>query len=210
MHAYTQLLWFSLYLLVSASFTGTASDKCISESECLTFDQHMDATIKAWDKYDKKMQVGKAPFIIFTTESKQMVRHQRVFVNQTLPSQSFPKYRFVTNEYDVTPDSGHGVRRPPINATADQVLLSAISSLKLQLMARVTIGNCCSHFHAIMHSYLSEGLGAANSSSFECLQENENPEFRLCCHQNRICQKKRDAEIRRFRNTSMAIHVLRV
>jgi hypothetical protein len=165
----------------------------------------MDATTKAWNNYEKKIKpTGKAPFIIFTTESKQMVRDQRVFMNQTLPNQPSPKYRFVTNGYDVTPDSGHGARRPPINATADEVMLSAVSSLKLQLMARLTIGNCCSGFHITMHSFLREGLGAASSSSFECLQENENPEYQLCCHKNRICQEKRDAEIR-----SMATHVLR-
>jgi hypothetical protein len=156
----------------------------------------MNATMHAWNKYEKKINTtGKAPFIIFTTESKQMVEDQTVFMNQSLSSSSQNKYRFVTNQYDVTPDSGHGVKRPPINATADQVMLSAVSSLKLQLMARLTIGNCCSGFHITMNSFLSEGLGAASSSSFECLQENENPEFRLCCHQNRICQEARDAAI---------------
>jgi hypothetical protein len=160
----------------------------------------MNVTMHAWNSYEKKIKTtGKAPFIIFTTESKQMVGDQAVFMNQSLSNSSQLKYRFVANRYDVIPDYGHGVRRPLINATADQVMLSAVSSLKLQLMARLTIGNCCSGFDITMNSFLSEGLGAASSSSFECLQENENPEFRLCCHQNRICQEVRDAEIQKFR-----------
>jgi hypothetical protein len=188
------------------SFLSIASDKCSRESECLTFDQHMNATMHAWNKYEKKINTtGKAPFIIFTTESKQMVEDQTVFMNQSLSSSSQTKYRFVTNQYDVTPDSGHGVKRPPSNATADQVMLSAISSLKLQLMARVTIGNCCSGFHVTMNSYLSEGLGAASSSSFECLQENENLEYRLCCFHAKSCLKARAKEIEKLRRNTTSI-----
>ena len=68
-----------------------------------------------------------------------------------------------------------------INVTADDVMLSTMTSLKMQLMTESTVGNCCSNFHKVMLEFLQNGCGAAKRNHFECLQDNENPEFRVCC-----------------------------
>jgi hypothetical protein len=67
---------------------------------------------------------------------------------------------------------------------------STIIALKMQLMAAITIANCCSGFHKLMGELLSRGCGAAKAKYFECLQENDNPEFRSCCQysSNNKCQ----------------------
>jgi hypothetical protein len=66
-------------------------------------------------------------------------------------------------------------------------MLSAMSSLKAQLLPRITIGNCCSNFHALLNDFLSEGCGAASDNTFLCLQEYEVPELRVCCGWHRQC-----------------------
>jgi hypothetical protein len=72
-------------------------------------------------------------------------------------------------------------------------MLSAISSLKAQLLPRITIGNCCSNFHTLLNDFLSEGCGAASDNTFLCLQENEDPILRVCCgwHKKCIAEKKK-------------------
>jgi hypothetical protein len=86
-----------------------------------------------------------------------MAKDQRISVNQ-MSSLPLPKYRFVTNDYHLTPDSGHALKRSPLNVTVGEMTLLAMSTLKLQLqlqlMASVTIGNCCSGYHITMKSYL--------------------------------------------------------
>jgi hypothetical protein len=84
-----------------------------------------------------------------------MAKDQRISVNQ-MSSIPLPKYRFVTNDYHLTPDSGHALKRSPLNVTVGEMTLLAMSTLKsqLQLMASVTIGNCCPGYHITMKSYL--------------------------------------------------------
>jgi hypothetical protein len=66
-------------------------------------------------------------------------------------------------------------------------MLSAMSSLKAQLLPRITIGNCCSNFHALLNDFLSEGCGAASENRFLCLQEYEDPALRVCCGWHKQC-----------------------
>jgi len=72
-------------------------------------------------------------------------------------------------------------------------MLSSISSLKLQLMARVSIGNCCSNFHAMLSDLMLAGCGAASDNKFMCLQEYDDPLLRVCCgwHKQCIANKKK-------------------
>ena len=70
-------------------------------------------------------------------------------------------------------------------------MLSAMSSLKAQLLPRVTIGNCCSNFHIMLNDFLSEGCGAASDNTFLCLQEYDDPLLRVCCGWHNDCKAKK-------------------
>jgi len=89
-------------------------------------------------------------------------------------------YSFVTNKYDVAPDSGY-INTVEPNISADDAMLSAISTLQLQLTAEISILNCCSGFHRLISAFLWEGTGSANQSTIHCLQEEEDPTLRICC-----------------------------
>lgn len=82
-----------------------------------------------------------------------------------------------------------------IVSDADSIMLSAISSLKAQLLPRMSIGNCCSNFHTLLNDFLSEGCGAASSNIFLCLQEYEDPRLRVCCGWHKKCMAEKIAAI---------------
>lgn len=112
--------------------------------------------------------------VILTTESPVILNaHNNYSMNASWPA------KFIVNEDDVGQNSGYpndfGAGR------ADDVMLSTVVALKMQLMSESTVGNCCSGFHKLMAEFLSRGCGASATNHFECLQENENPEFRSCC-----------------------------
>jgi len=186
-----------------------ASDKCIEESECLSFPQYMKVMSQTWHKHNSTikditsaqgMSHAHATSIVLTTESQSVLREKKLFEsNLTLKSQIPFDYNFVMNEHDVMQETGHPRDFMVLTAddvTADQVMLSAVSSLKAQLMAKFTVGNCCSNFHLLLFHFLQSGCGAARDNVGQCLQENEDAEFRLCCMWSKSdeCQAKAEAK----------------
>ena len=172
-----------------------ASDKCDKESECLTFYDHMKVASLEWRDYRKKLsQHPSIPVpVIFTTESSAMVKELEAFQSNTTFQQKLPyNYSFYTNEADVTPDTGFFSERS-YSFTADENMMSALVSLKLQMAARRTIANCCSNFHTLLGDFLAEGLGRLEENHFHCLQEEDrDPRLRVCCgwHADCIREKK--------------------
>jgi hypothetical protein len=77
-------------------------------------------------------------------------------------------------------------------------MLSAVSSLMLQLYPRISIGNCCSNFHTLLNDFLSDGCGAASDNTFVCLQEYKDPRLRVCCGWFKDCKAGRQAEIKKL------------
>jgi hypothetical protein len=67
--------------------------------------------------------------------------------------------------------------------------------LKLQMLPRVTLANCCSNFHILLNDFLMEGLGAAASNDFTCFQELPDPELRICCGWHKDCIASRAAAL---------------
>ena len=121
--------------------------------------------------------------IILTTESPDILNaHRNYTINSSWP------FEFIVNDADVGQNSG----RPGDfgKGRADEVMLSTILALKMQLMAESVVLNCCSGFHKLMGEFLSRGCGASHTNHFECLQESEKPEFRMCCQhsQSEKCQ----------------------
>ena len=186
-----------------------ASDKCSSgESECLSFEKYMNLMDYTWDKQKSKL-VGTStgsqfhslkPSIILTSESSSMHKAQEDFVNHRNHSLLF---HFIKNEFDLQQGSGNpsnfwddpqsvvtslSVQKPQekqrnhtTTTTMDDIMLSSISSLQVQLHARYTVGNCCSNFHSLLFDFIKGGCGVNHDHVAECLQDNELPEFRICC-----------------------------
>jgi hypothetical protein len=90
------------------------------------------------------------------------------------------------------------------NMTADEIMLSAVSSLKFQLLPRMTLGNCCSNFHVLLADLLAVGCGAAQENTFRCMQENEDPRLRICCGWQGWCKDAKQRAIeQKFSNITM-------
>jgi len=178
-----------------------ASDKCLVESECLSFPQYMRLMGQIWNVHEASHGLSNASTsIVLTTESKTVLEDKKRFeTNQTLRDQVPFDYNFVMNEHDVMQETGlpnDFMKNTAAEITADQIMLSAVSSLKAQLMAKFTVGNCCSNFHLLLFDFLQDGCGAAQDNISQCLQDNEDPEFRLCCQwtKNDECQAKAEAK----------------
>eukprot|EP00521_Asterionellopsis_glacialis_P016012 CAMPEP_0195309498 /NCGR_PEP_ID=MMETSP0707-20130614/38767_1 /TAXON_ID=33640 /ORGANISM="Asterionellopsis glacialis, Strain CCMP134" /LENGTH=273 /DNA_ID=CAMNT_0040373795 /DNA_START=1285 /DNA_END=2106 /DNA_ORIENTATION=- len=175
-----------------------ASDKCIKESECLSFDQYMKLMGQIWKKNEGALQ-GAAD-IVLTSESEQILAEKEKYeTNATLKSLVPFDYRFITNDGDVMQGTGNpnNFAANLINETsADDIMLSAITSLKTQLKAGFSVGNCCSNFHNLIFDFLRDGCGAAEENWSQCLQENEDPELRVCCQWTKTdeCLKKKESK----------------
>ena len=181
-----------------------SSDKCFRESECLTFDRYMqivrnaslrNGSFPSWLKKE-----GKRRHIILTSESKEILQARHRYN----ADENFP-FTLIANDNDVAQGTGNPMYYEQMasrNITADDIMLSTMSSISMQLMATWTVGNCCSNFHKLMLDFLSRGCGAAQKNYFECLQDNENPEFRLCCQwsTNHECKRMKFARQTAVRN----------
>ena len=59
-----------------------------------------------WQQHQNLTGTAVHPTVVFTTESKNMVKEQQTFVAENI-EQKFPfNFTFVTNTQDATPDSG--------------------------------------------------------------------------------------------------------
>ena len=166
-----------------------ASDKCIAESECLTFGTYMNIMKQVWVKHQNKFSKRNIT-ILLTTESKIVIDEMAAFQSN---KNDFPfDYSFIVNSKDVTP--GSGLPTDYRNISKDDIMLSMLSSLQIQLNAGYSIGNCCSNFHLMLFDFLRDGCGAAINSWNQCLQENENPDFQVCCQwtSTDVCKAKRN------------------
>jgi len=129
--------------------------------------------------------------IILTSESSKVLQSRFEFEQ----NDEFP-FRFIVNENDVTQGTGNPNKYrkgKASNITADDIMLSTVMAIKMQLHSQSTILNCCSNFHKLILSFLRRGCGAAKINHFECLQDNENPKYRLCCHfGKKSCKSKKE------------------
>jgi hypothetical protein len=139
-----------------------------------------------------------------------MVKEQKEFEKNATLQQDFPfRFKFLTNNFDVTPDSGFVKDiQQTMNFTADDSMLSAVTSLKFQLLPRVSLGNCCSNFHVLLNDFLVEGLGAASENSFKCFQEFTDPRLKICCGWHKECKKDRAEALAALANETAATFAL--
>lgn len=143
--------------------------------------------------------------IVVTSESREILRqHQRYASDVRNSNQSLANPRFIWNHRDVAQDTGYleevlissGDSANAFNSTADEMMLSALSSLRVQLQTGVALGNCCSNFHLLIKDLLDQGCGATDTSHFQCLQDHEDPAYHICCSwdQSPRCQMRRQQQ----------------
>jgi hypothetical protein len=123
--------------------------------------------------------------VVVTTESKQVLNEQAQYASEmTLDVENHSTFpvRFITNPFDVAQDTGYfDGSISESQYSSNQIMLSSISSLQLQLHARYTLGNCCSNFHLMLKDLISVGCGSNPFHTFHCLQDHTNPAYRICC-----------------------------
>ncbi|CAJ1966890.1 unnamed protein product [Cylindrotheca closterium] len=164
-----------------------ASDKCNTESECLKFEQYMTLMDRTWE--DRKSLFLGSPTgsngqnvfqlekpkstILVTSESPQVHDEQELFLKESVENnRSFP-FQLVNNNFDLHQGTGDPASMDSSgkNVSLEDIMLSSISSLQLQLRARYTVGNCCSNFHLLLFDFLEEGCGPVRDHHPECLQD---------------------------------------
>lgn len=160
----------------------------------------MQAAAEVWNKHliNATQTTPRNPTVIFTSESRQAVAAQRQFITNSsrlFYQQHNVSFDFVVNSHDVTPDTGYLPDVAEVTFSADDAMLSAVSSFQLQLMARTSVGNCCSHFHHLLNDFLIEGCGAAHENQFMCLQESSDPLLHVCCAWHSECKRAKALQV---------------
>ena len=189
-----------------------ASDKCKSESECLTFEKYMTLMGRIWmNGQDEMLSYTSGAnetqltgpsnaTIIVTSESQEIAAEQKKYESEGIGRHLPFAFQIVNNRYDRMQGTGdpnrmkHHIKNE--NFTIDDIMLSSVSSLKLQMLARHSVGNCCSNFHLLLFDFLRDGCGASKFQTSECLQDNSDPDYRLCCHWSKTdeCIAKRQQD----------------
>ena len=181
------------------SLLSTASDKCGVESECLSFTEYVAAAQSLWETeriQSSGSNGGDAVHMVVTSESRQIFQQHNSYeaTTRNVNNHSAVRPLFLWNHRDVAQDTGYLEHvLASNNFTADEMMVSALSSLRAQLQTRVTMGNCCSNFHLVLKDLLDAGCGATATSHFQCLQDHADPAFRICCSWDKTprCQMRR-------------------
>jgi hypothetical protein len=110
--------------------------------------------------------------ILLSSDSKNITQQRFNYTN----NKSFP-FKIIANDEDI--GQGHGI--PPFYRNdADQIMISTMAALKMQLLPETLIYNGCSNFHKLIVNLYS-GCGRDVFGYFESLQDNTNKEFRVRC-----------------------------
>ena len=157
-----------------------ASDKCKFEAECFSFETYLQGAqewwLQQWPDTTNKAKIR----VLVTSESTDVTEQERAWISRPSPA-SWERLDFSIdmNPYDVTQNTGLIRTFVSNDTTADQVMLSALSSLRAQLSHHVVIGNCCSNFHRLMQILVRNGCTTDWDSRFVCLQDHPNESYRL-------------------------------
>ncbi len=117
---------------------------------------------------------GRRRAIILTSEDELIMPQRFPYIKNT----SF-NFSFIVNEQDRQPSGGRPER---YQGHGDEVMISSLVAMKLQLKADVLVGNCCSNFHKVLFDFAIEGCGANRNGSTYCVNEMyDQPQFLICC-----------------------------
>lgn len=114
--------------------------------------------------------------IMLTSEHKDIINARLDYTNDP----SFP-YNFIVNEED----TGQGTGEPKaFQDSADDIMISSLISIKMQLHTESIIYNDCSNFHKIMIELSLHDCGVQNYH--EKYKQNDNPKYRMKCAWGRV------------------------
>ena len=178
------------------------SDKCISESMCLSFDRYMElATDVAYPGLLSSDNTSSSSFpttadirpkLIMTTEDPQIFNDSLVYQHNN----SFP-FQFLVNGNDNM--QGSGFPRGFSSGEKEKTIVSSLVALKFHFNAGRVYLNCCSNFHLVLNYLLQGQCGArrhghdfvfGNNDDSElapppvaqCLGNDNIPRrYRICC-----------------------------
>ena len=159
-----------------------ASDKCMEESECFPFEKYLQAAQAYWLHMWPDTPNGTRLSVLVTTESTDVLQQKLSWTKrQSAAPWEQLSFEMLHNPHDVTQDTGLVRAVKSDRLTADQVMLSSLSSLRAQLMHRIVLGNCCSNFHRLIQILVRSGCSSHWDAEFVCLQHHPVETFRLCC-----------------------------
>lgn len=113
--------------------------------------------------------------IVISSESREVLDLAITLQKQ----QSFPLH-VIMNDQDIAQGTG-GVKTIQTSENGDEVMYSTFVSIQMQLMTGDTIVNCCSNIHKLLFIFLKYGHGSAPVNYAQCLQDNDNPAYRVRC-----------------------------
>ena len=176
-----------------------ASDKCKRESTCMPLVKYMELARETWRR---QIPNETRPNLIITSESQSIFDQlQSEIIDNPTQRQKYP-FQFIVNTQDIHPGSGR-FRSNGRNVTADDGMISAMSTLQLQLNSGIVRGNCCSKFHSIIGNFIEVGGGGGSSGAaqehppdFQCLNDPKyDPRYRICCWQSSGCKRQREKDL---------------
>ncbi len=152
-----------------------AGDKCRREQRCFGFEKYMNiAEAMAAKRANATSNIYDT--IVLTSDSREMMEARFNYTkNETFP------FRFVVNDEDVLQGHGNPMKYNTKFFTADQVMISTMVAMKMQLLSDTLLPNSCSHFHQVMVGFYSSGCGMVREPYHEILKQNDNPSFRMKC-----------------------------
>ncbi len=113
--------------------------------------------------------------IILTSEEKKVVEGRLLYPK----SETFP-YEFIINNEDI----GQGTGDPKhFKGAADEIMLSSLISIRMQLRSESLLLNHCSNFHKLIMDFAVHNCGV--QKYMETLVENDNPDYHLKCQWGR-------------------------
>lgn len=163
-----------------------AGDKCIKEQKCMSFDNYMrlakEMAIKRTMMESKRLDAiasssSSNPIlydtIILSSESTDMTEPRHNYKQ----NETFPFKRFIVNNDDVQ-QGGGGLKH---YAEKDNVMISTMQALHMQLFPNTLVANHCSNFHKLMQGFYASCGRTEEGGHFEWLKKNDNKEFRMQC-----------------------------
>lgn len=165
------------------------SDKCESwgilwETRCLSFDLYMEFAERLRD-LDPKLDT-----IILTSEDPQYLQNRTLYEN---------RWRFVLNTYDVSPGVGNPGSVFQKNFTKDEIFLSFMSTLHLQMRGKYLVLNCASNYQMILRHLVEYGDCGVYRSPIVICMDDQYGKFNLChsFSNQEQCKQKQAIEVKR-------------
>lgn len=165
------------------------SDKCetwgaLWETRCLSFDLYMEFAEHLRD-LDPKLDT-----IILTSEDPQYLQNRTTYED---------RWRFVLNNYDISPGVGGPGEVFKKNFTKDEIFLSFMSTLHLQMRGKYLILNCGSNYHTILRQLVDYGDCGVHRYPIVICMDDQYGKFNLChSFSNQLdCKAKQAIEVKR-------------